>query len=140
MIPFVFHDGGRAAAGYRGVTHDCVCRSISIATALPYAKVYALINTFGRQERQQRGRSTAGSGVRNATTRRIIQSLGGVWTPTMGIGTGCRVHLRAGELPSGRLVVSVSRHVAAVLDGVLYDTHDCSRAGSRCVYGYWRFS
>jgi hypothetical protein len=25
-----------------------------------------------------------------------------------------------------------------VIDGVIHDTHDCSRGGTRCVYGYWR--
>jgi len=35
-------------------------------------------------------------------------------------------------------VVSVSKHYTAVIDGELHDTWDCSRAGSRCVYGYWK--
>ena len=56
----------------------------------------------------------------------------------MGIGTGCTVHLADGELPMGTLIVSVSRHLVAVIDGVIQDTHDCSRGGTRCVYGYWR--
>ncbi len=37
----------------------------------------------------------------------------------MQIGSGCTVHLRADELPSGRLVVSVSRHLTAVIDCVI---------------------
>jgi hypothetical protein len=40
----------------------------------------------------------------------------------------------------GKLVVSLSRHYAAVIDGVIRDTHDCSRDGNRCVYGYWQFA
>jgi hypothetical protein len=37
---------------------------------------------------------------------------------------------------------ALSKHYAAVIDGVLYDTHDydthdCAREGMRCVYGYW---
>jgi hypothetical protein len=55
----------------------------------------------------------------------------------MQIGSGCKVHLRSDELPIGRLVVGLSRHSAAVIDGVLHDTYDCSRRGTRCVYGYW---
>lgn len=58
----------------------------------------------------------------------------------MKIGSGCQVHLRASELPPGPLVVRVSRHLTAVIDGVIYDTHDCSRAGTRCVYGYFSLS
>ena len=56
----------------------------------------------------------------------------------MSIGSGCKVHLRADELPSGRLIVSLANHVVAVIDGVLHDTHDSSRDGTRCVYGYWK--
>jgi hypothetical protein len=55
----------------------------------------------------------------------------------MRIGSGCKVHLRADELPGGRLIVHVSKHIVAVLNGVIHDTHDCSRGGNRCVYGYW---
>ena len=44
------------------------------------------------------------------------------------------------ELPMGRLVVSLSRHFAAVIDGLLHDNHDCSRDGTKCVYGFWRFN
>lgn len=67
-----------------------------------------------------------------------MEELGFVWTPTMFIGQGCKVHLRKGELPTGRLVVKVSRHLCAVINGVLHDTHDCTRRGKRCVYGYWK--
>ena len=56
----------------------------------------------------------------------------------MRIGSGCKVHLRADELPAGRLIVNLSRHSAAVIEGVLHDTYDSSRNGTRCVYGYWR--
>ena len=47
------------------------------------------------------------------------------------------MHLRADELPPGRLVVSVTHHLTAVIDGVIHDTHDPSRGGTRCVYGVW---
>jgi hypothetical protein len=55
----------------------------------------------------------------------------------MQVGSGTKVHLRDGELPMGRLVVAVSNHVTAVIDGVVHDTHDPSRGGTRAVYGYW---
>jgi hypothetical protein len=55
----------------------------------------------------------------------------------MQVGSGCKVHLRADELPPGCLIARVSRHVVDVIDGVIHDTHDCSRGGARCVYGYW---
>ena len=37
----------------------------------------------------------------------------------MSIGSGCKIHLRSSELPRGPLIVKVSRHLTAVIDGVL---------------------
>lgn len=140
-MKWIFNDGGREVAGYKGETGDCVTRSIAIATGLPYQKVYDDLNAMGQLERIskcKRGRSHARTGVYKVTTRRYLTELGWKWTPTMSIGSGCTVHLRDGELPMGRLIVSVSRHSVAVIDGIIHDTHDCSRDGTRCVYGYWR--
>ena len=67
-----------------------------------------------------------------------MKELGFEWTATMQIGSGCKVHLKSDELPKGRLVCVVSRHYVSVIDGVINDTHDCSREGTRCVYGYWK--
>jgi len=141
MMKFQFNDGGRKAAGYQGKTGDCVCRSIAIATGMPYAYVYMLLSEQAQQQRitkRQPKRGSARTGIYKTTIRRTLETLGWKWTPTMQIGSGCKVHLRAGELPTGRLIVSVSKHITCVIDGVIHDTHDCSRRGTRCVYGYWR--
>ena len=45
--------------------------------------------------------------------------------------------MRKDELPEGRIICNLSRHYAAVIDGVLHDTYDSTRNGNRCVYGYW---
>lgn len=140
-MKFVYDDGGRAKAGYVGHTTDCVCRAITIATELPYQTVYDMIDEAGRHERKskrrQSGKSSARSGVYKATRDRLIKGLGWKWIPTMSIGSGCRVHLKADELPAGRLIVRVSKHLVAVIDGVIHDTGDCSRNETRCVYGYY---
>jgi hypothetical protein len=140
-MTYVYDDGGRAAAGYKGETGDCVVRAIAIATALPYQEVYDNINEIAKGERtgkRKRGKSNARLGVYKGTIRKYMEALGWEWTPTMQIGSGCQVHLRADELPVGRLVVSVSKHSVAVIDGVVHDTHDPSRDGTRCVYGYFQ--
>ena len=139
-MDFVFHDGGRAAAGYKGKTGDCVTRSIAIATGKTYQQVYDALNQFAETERigkRKRKRSNSRTGVFRKTYQSYLESLGWQWTSTMSIGSGCQVHLRASELPPGPLIVKVSRHLTAVIDGVLYDTYNCSRAGTRCVYGYF---
>jgi len=136
---FVYNDGGRAAAGYKGQTGDCVTRSISIATGLSYEEIYSKINLIaeGERPRGNKKRSNARSGVKKYTYRKLLSDLGWEWTPTMTVGSGCKVHLKADELPAGTLIVAVSKHLTVVKDGVIYDTHDCSRNGTRCVYGYW---
>jgi hypothetical protein len=135
-------DGGRAAAGFKGQAGDCVARAIAIASGRPYAEVYAaLAQGTGTQRAGKRGKRAASA--RNGVTvgrkwfKDYMASLGATWTPTMQIGSGCKVHLREDELPKGRLIVSLSRHLCAVIDGVIHDTFDPSRDGTRCVYGYW---
>lgn len=138
-VAFVYSDGGRVEAGFTGDTRDCVTRAIAIATGLGYREVYDRLNELAKYERP-RGRtkrSSARTGVQTVTTRRLLDELGWEWTPTMLIGSGCKVHLRADELPGGRLVVRTSKHLTAVINGVIMDTHDPSRDGTRCVYGYW---
>jgi len=139
--PWVYDDGGRKAAGFKGHTGDCVTRSIAIATQIPYLEVYAGLNETAKRERPRgsRKRSSSRTGIARPTIKRYLEGvLGWLWWPTMGIGTGCKIHLRPDELPSGRLVVSCSRHLVAMIDGVIHDTHDPSRGGTRCVYGYWQ--
>lgn len=141
FMKFQFNDGGRSER-YRGLAGDCFTRAVAIANDMPYNDVYTLTNEFGSRERltkkrRKRGKSTARNGVWGETARKIMSNLGWSWNPTMLIGQGCKVHLRDGELPMGRIVCLVSRHYVAVIDGVINDTHDCSRGGTRCVYGYW---
>lgn len=141
-MKFKYDDGGRAAAGYKGDAGDCAVRSIAIASGKPYQEVYDEINALAkkteRRGKRKRSISNARNGVYSRTIRKYLASLGFKWTPTMFIGSGCKVHLRKDELPDGRLIVSVSKHITAVINGVIHDTQECSRQGTRCVYGYYK--
>jgi hypothetical protein len=151
MIGFHYDDGGREAAGFKGKTGDCVTRAIAIATGKPYQEVYDALHAENREyakahrgrvaEKIARGKGLSGTTPRNGVYKEVsrpyLTALGWKWTPTMGIGSGCKVHLRADELPSGRLIVKVSRHMVAVIDGVVHDTYEDGRDGTRCVYGYY---
>ena len=137
---FKYNDGGRKEAGYKGTAGDCVCRAIAIATEKPYSEVYEELNCLGQKERitkRKKDKSSARTGVYKRTIRKYMTSLGWTWIPTMFIGQGCQTHLKAEELPTGRLVVNVSKHTTCVINGVLNDTYDCSRNETRCVYGYY---
>lgn len=143
----IITDGGRAEAGFKGSTGDCGVRAAAIATGIPYREVYDEINRIAkterpktpaaRRERSSKKRSNARTGIWSSTLNTFLVRYGFTWTATMKIGSGCQVHLRAEELPSGVLVARVTKHYTAVLDGVIYDSHDPSRGGTRCVYGYW---
>lgn len=137
---YQYNDGGRSSAGYKGDVGDCVTRAIAIATGQDYRAVYDALNLLSQGERTGRRKrkvSSSRDGVFRTTWEKYLQSLGWKRVNCMKIGQGCKVHLCADELPAGRLIVQVSRHLCAVVDGVIHDTHDPSRDGNRCVYGYY---
>lgn len=136
----ILTDGGRRAAGFKGYTGDCVTRAIAIATGKPYLEVYNDLNALCADVTPTARRPSKGSartGVHRVAYEAYLKSLGWRWVPTMSIGSGCKVHMRTRELPKGRIIVRLSRHLAAVIDGVVHDQHDCTRGGTRCVYGYF---
>ena len=150
----VYDDGGRKAAGSKA-RHDCVVRAIALVMERPYAEIYEIMEqlnhgwlqtTRQRWIRTMRKRdpkkvlkmAAAKTGVYKEGYHKWILSQGYEWVPTMKIGSGCTVHLAEGELPMGRLIVQVSCHLTAVIDGVVYDTSNCTRQGTRCVYGFYR--
>lgn len=143
---FIYNDGGRLASGYKGTTGDCVCRAIAIATGREYKEVYDYLanknftQRKGKYEIRTKARkktASEGISVKRTWFKDYMKSLGFTWVSTMQIGSGCKVHLKKEELPKGKLVAVVSKHFVAVIDGVIHDTYDCSREGTRCVYGYY---
>jgi len=141
------NDGGRKAAGFKGKAGDCVVRSIAIATGISYQKVYQDLydanEKFRIKSRSKLAKSlikkndSPRTGTHRAVLKKYLKQLGWKWTPTMFIGQGCKIHLKKEELPNDTLIVSCSKHITVVINGVLNDTYDCSRNGTRCVYGYW---
>jgi hypothetical protein len=164
-MPFIYDDGGRAAAGFRGSAGDCGVRAIAIAAELPYAGVYETMTALLHEMKVKN--PSPRNGLPMNVMKEYMRILGWSWTPTMLIGSGCTVHLAPGELPEGRIICRVSKHFVAVINGVIYDTHDCGERGvtvyppgsrgpipkgarelpngagwayepQRCVYGYWK--
>lgn len=129
-MKFVFDDGGRSKYFKAENVGDCAIRAIAIAMEKDYLEVYEALKKLN-----------GGKSCRNGTPKKVdkeyIRSQGWKWQPCMTIGQGCKVHLNENELPNGTLIVQVSKHLVCVKDGVIYDTYDCSRNGTRCVYGYW---
>lgn len=139
-MEFVYSDGGRSKYFKAERVGDCCARAIANATGLDYKEVYDSLNELAKYEKTGKKKkkiSNARSGVYKSTADKYLKSLGWKWHACMTIGSGCQVHVKADELPRGNLVLNLSRHFTCVKNGVLYDTYDCSRDGTRCVYGYW---
>jgi len=121
-VKWVYNDGGLYEAGYRYHVNDCVARALAIVTQQPYREVQAALKALDPVNPRGRG------GFPKFLTARGFE-----FFPC----TAAVVHLSADELPSGRIVVQIKEHLAAVIDGVLHDTYDCSRRDSVRVKGYW---
>lgn len=137
-MQIVHDDGGRKDAGYIGHAGDCVTRAIAIATQKPYQEVYDALHALCKTQRLIRDRKSPRNGVSRKVYEKYLTSIGWKWVPCMKIGSGCKVHLKSEELPAGRIICRLSGHMAAVVDGILHDMSDCSRNGTRCVYGYFQ--
>lgn len=137
----VITDGGRRVAGYKGTAGDCGVRAMAIACEMWYRDVVDILHEKVKSERitkRQKTHSTVSNGIWVNTYKKMLESVGWEWVPVMKIGSGCTMHLRADEVPPGRIICRTSKHYVAVIDGVVHDTYDSSRGGMRCVYGYFR--
>lgn len=148
-VDFKYNDGGRSNYFKGERAGDCVIRAISIATGKDYKEVY--------DEMWERNREYASKSRQNKVTKALnkkgfsprdgnykdvyepyILELGFKWVSCMGIGTGMQVHVNRDELPQdATLILRLSKHLSCYKDGMLQDTYDCSREGTRGVYGYW---
>lgn len=143
-LPLVIDDGGRAEAGYRGTCGDCVVRAIAIAGQRPYKEVYneiAEINLLTRKAkfRKMVGRKTARYGIHTEAPlfTRYMQANGWAWIGMQSRRNSPPVKFCRGSLPGGRIIVAISGHYSAVIDGVIHDTYDGSRDGTAIVNGCW---
>lgn len=168
-MQWVYDDGGRSQSGFKGKAGDCVTRAVAIASGRPYLEIYEALSRGMKTQRLTKRHSRRKASARNGVStgrkwfKDYMAELGFRWVPCMTVGAGCKVHLHDGELPPGRLVVSVSGHYTAVIDGVIRDTSDPQRetltfepdtgralrpgesrnhngifrVSRRCVYGYF---
>ncbi len=111
---FIYNDGGRSNYFTAKKVGDCATRATAIASQKDYKEVYNLYKKIGGK--------TPRDGVSKTAIRKVMEQLGAKWVPCMAIGSGCKTHLRAEELPKGRIVCSCSGHLVAVIDGVINDT------------------
>lgn len=129
---FVWHDGGRAGAGFVGHTGDCVVRALAIATGKNYRNVYdKIFDASGKTPRK---------GVVVSVTDQILSA----------DGFNCvkldppQPFEDLSDISQGIVVVrfasvygSTRGHLCTVVDGTIYDTWDASRDDRYVVDQYW---
>ena len=113
-LPWIYDDGGRERAGYKGSAGDCVVRSIAIFLRMPYAEVYDEL--FRRQKlwlrtsrslaAQRTHSSSPRDGVHPMVYKPWLDEMDDVtWHPQMKVGDPARVHLAVGEIPEVGMIV-----------------------------------
>lgn len=140
-MKFIYNDGGRSKYFKATNVGDCAVRAICNATGKDYKEVYNSINRLAKTEKVtilKQGVSSARDGVyKESMSKYIEDELGWKWHSCCNFGSSKRTHLTESEVPSGTIIARLSKHFTCVKDGVLYDTYDCSRGGTRMIYGYW---
>jgi|SRR6516225_3687267 hypothetical protein len=138
---YIYDDGGRQAAGFKGHTGDCVVRAIAIATdnRENYRAIYNILYRWQREYYAAKPRHwdpSPRNGVSPKVSARYLRMLGWEWTPLLFRNRKEKTHFSVENLPKGRLIVSIARHWVAVVDNVILDTYDSSYR-RRNIKGYW---
>ena len=124
MLGYQFDDGGRADAGYKGKAGDCVVRALCILTGADYRAVYRECAHAQGVLGDERG--TPRNGVQNPVRDFLFREHGLV---KVKIGRGVKPTWAEAYEAHGDCIVKTRKHVAAIVDGALRDTHDWR--------GYW---
>jgi len=125
---YVYNDGGRKAAGYKGIAGDCGARAIAIALGMEYKTVYKL---FAEENKNMGFAKSARDGVHKVVMTTVLNRLGWFWVEAPKY-SGRKA--KAIDLPAGTYIARQAGHFVAVMNGVPQDTWNSSQ---KMVYGYW---
>ena len=128
-MEYIYNDGGRKAAGFKGVAGDCGARAMAIALNLDYKTVYKEL----AKANADNGRAkSARNGINKDIYADVLRTYGWVWQQAPKF-VGRKA--RCSDMPSGVVVAKQAHHFVAVIDGVANDAWNCTH---RMVYGYWK--
>ena len=128
MTKYIETDGGRAAAGFKGRTGDCGVRAMAVALGLDYKACY---QELAQAHKERTGKKTARNGIYKETFSEVLSRHGWVWHPAPKFD-GRKA--RASDMPKGKVIVRMSKHFAAVIDGTVHDSWNSTH---KMVYGFW---
>ena len=114
---------------------DCVKRSISLTTGIPYLEIQKGLNNHKKITGAKRFYD-------NQNPRSYMENVLGFQRVSLNriACTPITVREFATANPRGRYVVSVSGHWTACIDGIIYDTWDCSEEKVLSYYEITRFN
>lgn len=130
-MPFRYYN----AHPYKLSVDDCVKRSISLTTGIPYREVEKGLN-------QHKKVTGAKIFYQSGNPKSFVENvLGFSNTRLLPKGDGKRetVEEFAKSHPSGRYILSISGHWSACIDGIIYDTWDCGCEKVLSYYSITRF-
>ena len=120
---------------YKRSVEDCVKRSIALTTGIPYRDVQHGLNAHKKITGAKRFNQ-------NGNPRSFVEKVLGfpcVASPKRTDGKRESVADFAQSHPTGRYILSVSGHWTACIDGIIYDTWDCSNERVLSYYEITRF-
>lgn len=116
-------------------TDDCTKRSICLTTGIPYAEVQRGMNAHKRITGVKRFYNAPNPKSYMEKVLGFVR----VSVPERADGTRPSAEDFALTHPVGRYVLSMSGHWSACIDGIIYDTWDCSREAILSYYEITRF-
>ena len=127
MSSFKYNDGGRSKY-FKGRAGDCATRAMAIALCLDYKQCY---DELAKAHSAKTGKRSARNGIYRDDFDVVLRRHGWVWHSAPKFD-GRKA--RYSDMPSSRVIARMSRHFAAVIDGVVHDSWDST---DKMIYGYW---
>ena len=121
------NDGGRSKY-YKGKTGDCVVRAIAIALELDYKLVY---DELADLNKSFEGIKSARNGTHKKVYDAYLKKHGWKWHSAPKFDGRKARHY---DMPSGRCIGRMAKHLVAIVDKQVYDTWDSTH---KMVYGYY---
>ncbi len=139
---FIFNDGGRKEAGYKGSAGDCGARAMAIALGMDYKSAY---NLLAKANKEMGFAKSARNGIHKNIYDSVLNKLGWKWVsaPTFKVLDGYKNSegkilfgrkAKCSDMPAGIVIARQAGHFVAVINGIPNDTFDSSQ---KMVYGYW---
>ncbi len=126
LVKFRKSDAGRGQSKRAKQQNDCTVRAYAVAFDIPYDQVYDSFAELGRK---------CGRGFDFKAFAKTHARLRWHSFPAERGKTRMNPAKFGTAYPTGRWIARTAKHVMAIIDGVVVDTH--SPRPDRCIYGAW---